>query len=365
MDKELVYRIGITLIPLIGDIKAKQLIAYCGSAEAVFKEKKQTLLKIPDIGEVTAKAIATQDVLRRAEEEVAFIDKNKITTLYYADKDYPLRLKQCDDSPVMLYYKGTANLNADRIIAIVGTRGATLYGKKMVEELTEGLKDTGALIVSGLAFGIDIAAHRAALDNGLDTVGVVAHGHDMLYPPEHTNIKNKMLEQGGMITEFLSGTIPNKENFPKRNRIIAGLSDAVVVAESKEAGGALITAEIALSYNREVIAYPGKADDASSRGCNNLIQRNKAYLAQSSADVIEYLGWKDKAVSKKAQPELFHNLNADESAIVNTLKAQGAPMHIDDIALQSNLTPGNLSAHLLNLEFAGILRSLPGKMYTL
>jgi len=365
VDNDLSYKIGITLIPLIGNIKAKQLIAYCGGAEAVFKEKKQALLKIPDIGEATADAISKQDVLKQAEAEVLFIEKNKITPLYYVDKEYPLRLKQCDDGPVMLYYRGNANLNTQRIIGIVGTRNATAYGRKMTEELVQGLKDTGALIISGLAFGIDINAHRAALDNGLDTIGVVAHGHDMLYPAEHANTAKKMLEQGGVLTEFMSNTQPNKENFPKRNRIIAGLSDAVAVIESKESGGALITAEIAFSYSREVLAYPGKADDTISRGCNNLIQRNKAYLVQSSNDVIEYLGWKDKVESKKAQPELFHDLSSEEAAIVNAIKTQGVPMYIDDIAIHSKLTPGNLSAHLLSLEFAGILKSLPGKMYSL
>jgi len=365
MDENLVYKIGITLIPMVGVIKAKQLIAYCGSAEAVFKEKKQLLLKIPEIGEVTAAAIVNQDVIKRAEQEITFIEKRNITPLYYLDKEYPLRLKQCDDSPIMLYYKGNAELNTARIIAVVGTRNATDYGRKMTEELVSGLKDTGALIISGLAYGIDISAHRAALNTGLNTIGVVAHGHDMLYPEEHANTAKKMLEQGGMVTEFLSNTIPNKENFPKRNRVIAGLSDAIVVVESKEAGGALITAEIALSYNREVIAYPGKADDTASRGCNNLIQRNKAYLAQSSKDIIEYLGWKDITSPKKVQPELFHALNEPETAIVNALRTQGAPMYIDDIAIQANLTPGNLSAHLLSLEFAGILKSMPGKMYSL
>jgi DNA processing protein len=365
MDENLKYKIGITLIPMVGDIKAKQLISYCGSAEAVFKEKKASLLKIPDIGEVTATAIVNQDILKRAEEEIKFIEKNRITCFYYLDKEYPLRLKQCNDNPIMLYYKGTADLNNARIISIVGTRMATSYGCSAAEELVKGLEETGALIVSGLAFGIDISAHRAAVKAGLDTIGVVAHGHDMLYPPEHANTAKKMVERGGILTEFLSGTIPDKQNFPKRNRIIAGLADAVVVVESKEAGGALITAEIAFSYNREVIAYPGRAEDTHSRGCNNLIQRNKAYLAQSSKDVIEYLGWKTKEAPKKVQQELFHNLNPEETAIVNVLKTGGEPMYIDDIAILSNLTPGNLSAHLLSLEFAGILKSLPGKMYTL
>jgi DNA processing protein len=365
VDKNLVYKIGINLIPLVGDITARQLISYCGSPEAVFREKKATLLKIPNIGEITAEGIVKQDVLARAEKEIAFIEKNNISTLFYLDKEYPLRLKQCEDSPVMLYYKGSAPLTANRVIAIVGTRNATPYGKKLTEELVHGLKNTGALIVSGLAFGIDIAAHRAALDAGLDTYGVVAHGLDDLYPPEHYTISQKMLNQGGIVTEFLSETIPDKQNFPKRNRVIAGLSDAVVVVESKVSGGALITAEIALSYNREVLSFPGRTDEPMSRGCNNLIQRNKAYLVQSANDVIEYLGWQEELTPDKPQPELFYDLKPEEEAIVNALKAQGAPMYIDDIAIQSKLSPGNLSSHLLSLEFAGILKSMPGKMYSL
>jgi DNA processing protein len=365
VDKNLAYNIGITLIPLVGDITAKQLISYCGSAEAVFREKKQNLLKIPGIGELTANAVINQDVISRAEQEIKFIEKNNITPIYYLDKEYPLRLKQCEDSPLMLYYKGNTALHANRVISIVGTRNASPYGKKLTEELIAGLKDTGALIVSGLAFGIDICAHRAALDVGLDTIGVVAHGLDTIYPPEHSNIANKMLEQGGLVTEFLGGTLPSRENFPKRNRIIAGLSDAVVVMESKESGGALITAEIAFSYSREVLAYPGRTNDTYSRGCNNLIQRNKAYLVQSAEDVIEYLQWKANILPKKPQVELFHDLKPEESAIIDAIKAQGAPMYIDDIAIQSKITPGNLSAHLLTLEFAGILKSLPGKMYSL
>ena len=256
MDKNLAYKIGITLIPLVGDITAKQLISYCGSAEAVFKEKKQALLKIPGIGEITAEGIVNQDVLKRAEEEIAFIEKNNITPVYYLDKEYPLRLKQCEDGPIMFYYKGNAPLHTDRVIAVVGTRSATPYGKKMTEELVQGLRETGALIVSGLAFGIDICAHRAALDAGLNTIGVVAHGLDTIYPPEHSNLANKMLDNGGIVTEFLNGTIPNRENFPKRNRIIAGLSDAVVVVESKETGGALITAEIAFLIAAKYLPTP-------------------------------------------------------------------------------------------------------------
>jgi DNA processing protein len=365
MTKELQYKIGITLIDGVGDINAKNLIAYCGSAEAVFKQKKGHLLKIPGIGENTANSIVKQDILKRADEEITFIEKNNITPLFYLDKEYPLRLKQCADSPVMLYYKGNANLNAERIIAVVGTRNITDYGRKMTEELVKGLKSSGALIVSGLAYGVDVSAHRAALAAGMPTVGVVAHGLNELYPAEHYNMAQKMLDNGGILTEFMSNTEVIPANFPKRNRVIAGLSDAVVIVESKETGGAMITAEIAFSYDREVMAFPGKTDDTCSQGCNRLIQQNKAYLIRSAADVLEYLQWQQEISHSHTQQELLLDLSAEEEVIVSTLKTHGAPMYIDDLAIQSKLTPGILSSHLLTLEFAGVLKSLPGKMYSL
>ncbi len=365
MDKDLLYKIGITFIDHVGDVTSKVLISYCGSAEAVFKEKKQNLLKIPDIGAVTAEAIVNQDILHHAEKEIAFIEKNNIRALFYLDKDYPLRLKQCNDCPVVLYYKGNADLNAERIVAMVGTRNATDYGKKMCDTIVDGLKDSGVLIVSGLAYGIDAASHKAALKFGLPTIGVVGHGLDSIYPAEHFNLAQKMLDNGGLLTDFISGTKLAPENFPKRNRIIAGLSDAVVVVESKWAGGAIITADIAFSYSREVFAVPGRSEDIYSQGCNKLIRQNKAGLIQSADDLLDSLGWKNTKKKKKPQVALFNDLKPQEEAIVKALQAQGAPMHIDDIAIQANLSPGNLSTYLLTLEFAGILRSLPGKMYSL
>lgn len=365
MNGDLPYKIGITLIPNVGDIIAKTLISYCGSVEQVFKEKKKNLLKIPGIGETIADAVVKNKVLGRAEDEIKFITKYNIQPLFYLDKEYPLRLKQCIDAPVMLYLKGNVNLNPERAIAVVGTRNATSYGKTICEELVTGLKNSGALIVSGLAFGIDITSHRAALDNGLPTVGVIAHGLDTLYPPEHYSIAKKMLDNGGLVTDFISGVLPGKENFPKRNRIIAGLADAVVIVESKVKGGAMITADIAFSYSREVLAFPGRTVDEYSQGCNRLIQQNKGYLIRTADDAIEYLGWKDKTSPKVSSPVIFPDLSREEETIVNVLKSYNEPVHIDDIAIQSKLTPGNLSAYLLNLEFSGVLKSLPGKMYTL
>jgi DNA processing protein len=365
MDTELLHKIGLTFIDHVGHVTSKVLISYCGSAEAVFKEKKQNLLKIPDIGEVTAEAIVKQDILHLAEKEIKFIQENNITPLFYLDKTYPLRLKQCPDCPVMIYYKGNASLDAERVVAVVGTRNATDYGKKMATNLVEGLKDSGVLIVSGLAFGIDAASHKAALQYGLPTVGVVGHGLDSLYPAEHHNLAKKMLDNGGLLSDFTSGTALAPENFPKRNRIIAGLSDAVVVVESKAKGGAIITADIAFSYSREVFAFPGRSDDTHSQGCNLLIRQNKAGLIQSADDLLASLGWKDTKKKKPAQAQLFSNLTPQEETIVKALQAQAAPMYIDDLAICTNLSPGNLSTYLLTLELAGFLRSLPGKLYSL
>jgi DNA processing protein len=365
MDKELLYKIGLTFIDHVGHVTSKVLISYCGSAEAVFKQKKQHLLKIPDIGEITAEAIVKQDILHLAEKEIKFMEQNNITPLFYLDKSYPLRLKQCVDCPVVLYYKGNANLDAERIVAIVGTRNATDYGKKMCNELIEGLKDSRVLIVSGLAYGIDATSHKAALKAGLPTVAVVGHGLDTIYPAEHNNLAQKMLVNGGLLSDFTSETNLAPENFPKRNRIIAGLSDAVIVMESKVTGGAMITADIAFSYSREVFAFPGRSEDIYSQGCNRLIRQNKAALIQSADDLLENLGWKDKKKKTKPQIQLFQDLKPQEETIVKVLQIQGAPMHIDDIAVQANLSHGNLSTYLLTLEFAGILKSLPGKMYSL
>lgn len=364
MNTDLKYKIGITLIPGVGNVIAKNLIAYCGSAEAVFKEKKNTLLKIPEVGEIVSESITTQNVLERAEQEIEFIEKNNITPLFFLDKKYPLRLKQCADGPIMIYYKGNADLNAQRIVAVVGTRNATTYGKKLTEELINDLQATSALIISGLAYGIDVCSHKAAVDAGLPTIGVVAHGLDKIYPAEHTNLAYRMMENGGIITEFLSGSAPDRENFPKRNRIIAGMADAVVVVESKISGGAMITADIAFSYSREVMAFPGRIEDICSQGCNKLIQQNKAYLIRNASDLTTYLGWKDEPKKAQAQRELLLDLSPEQESIVTTIRNNAGPMYIDDIAIMSKLSPGLLSSHLLTLEFSGVLKSLPGKMYT-
>lgn len=366
MSENLKHKIALTLIPNIGDILAKRLVAYCGSPQAVFEEKKASLEKIPGIGQVYANSIANQVDFNRVEEEIRFIEKNNIAPLFYLDSNYPKRLNHCEDSPVMLYYKGNADLNNPKIISIVGTREATEYGKALCEQLVKELVEHNVLIVSGLAYGIDICAHKAAINNSLPTVCTLAHGLDRIYPAIHQQTAQKMLENGGWLTDFMSGTNPDRENFPRRNRIVAGIADATIVIESKKTGGSLITADIANSYNRDVFAFPGRINDTQSEGCNNLIKQNKAALIQSAADIVYILGW-ESAKTKKNQPQqkqLFLELSHEEEVLVNALKDK-ISITIDELCFISKLPMSKVSALLLNLEFSGVVRSLPGKAYTL
>ncbi len=363
--EDLIYKLALTLIPGVGSVNGKSLVAYCGGVKAVFMEKKRALLKIPGIGEQTINAIANHNVFGRAEEELAFIEKNKITPLFYLDKEYPIRLKQCHDSPLMLYYKGTSALNAPKVVAMVGTRKATEYGRDMCRKIIEGLVEQNVLIVSGLAYGIDTWSHKAALDNKLETVGVLGHGLDRIYPFANRALADKMTESGGLLCEYMSNTMPDRENFPMRNRIIAGISDAVIVVEAGASGGALITAEIANSYNRDVFAVPGRLGDPHSEGCNKLIKINKAALIQSAKDISYLLNWVDEKDHKKiVQRQLFLDLSPDEELIVSILKEKG-DMEIDTLLLETSLMPAKAASVLLNLEFEGVIRCLPGKVYRL
>ena len=354
---------------MVGDVIAKNLIAYCGSAEAIFKAKRSELIKIPQVGEYVARFVLesqnNKEIFKRAEKEIKYIEDEKITPLFFTDAAYPNKLKHCNDAPILLFYKGNADLNKEKILAVIGTRNATEYGKKLTEKLLEDLKDQNILIVSGLAYGIDAYAHKAALTHGLDTIGVLAHGLDNLYPSVHTNMANKMLKQGGLLTEFLTETNPDRENFPKRNRIVAGMCDAVVIVESKKTGGALITAEIANSYSRDVFAFPGKAGDEFSEGCNKFIKHNKAALIESAADILYAMRW-EKTENKKPSSKQFAlpiNLSEEENKIITLLQDSPA-IHIDELCSKLQLTPGKASGLLLQLEFGNLVRSLPGKLYT-
>jgi len=362
---DLLYKIALTLIPGVGSVNGKSLVAYCGGVKAVFMEKKRALLRIPGIGEQTVNAITNHNVFERAEKECSFIEKNKITPLFYLDKAYPVRLKQCHDSPLLLYYKGTTDLNVPKIVALVGTRKATEYGRDMCRKIVEGLAEHNVLIVSGLAYGIDTWSHKAALDSNLETVAVLGHGLDRIYPYANRALAEKMTETGGLLSEYISNTLPDRENFPMRNRIIAGISDAVVVVEAGETGGALITGEIANSYNRDVFAVPGRIGDPHSEGCNRLIKINKAALIQSAKDISYLLNWNAEPAKKKTvQRQLFQNLSPDEELIVGTLKEKG-DLDIDTLLLETGILPAKAATILLNMEFEGILRCLPGKLYRL
>jgi len=365
----LLYNIGITLLPGVGSITAKNLVAYCGSADAVFSEKKSHIEKIPGVGTLLAATICNsaiqKDVLERAEKEQLFIEQKKIDPLFFTDERFPKRLKECADSPVLLYTKGHLDLNADRIVSIVGSRKATTYGKKICQQIVDAFAPYNILILSGLAYGIDICAHRSALKNNIPTVGVLAHGLDNLYPAEHYNTSKKMLENGGLVSEFMSNTKMNPEYFPRRNRIVAGIADATIVVEAVVKSGALITAEIANSYDRDVFAVPGRMDDVSSEGCNLLIKANKAMLIQSADDVIRAMNWDAEPLKpKRSQQELFASLTKEEETLVNILK-QKEKAHVDDISHTSGLAMSRTTTLLLNLEFSGVVKSLPGKVYEL
>ncbi|MBS4012580.1 MAG: DNA-processing protein DprA [Bacteroidetes bacterium] len=358
-----IYQLSLSLLPGVGGITAKKLVSYCGGVEAVFKEKKSALLKIPGIGRSLASSIVNHKVFEQAEKELEFIEKNNITTYFYLDKEYPYRLKQCIDSPVLFFMKGNADLNMSKVVSIVGTRSATDYGKAKVKEIVEGLAKYEILIVSGLAYGIDAAAHKMSLSKNIPTVGVLGHGLDMIYPPLHTKLAKQMIENGGLISDFFSGSKPDRENFPKRNRIIAGLSDAVIVAEAADRGGALITAHIANSYNRDVFAIPGRTVDPLSAGCNHIIKTHKAHMAESIQDIEYIMRWDIENSSKKPlQRQLFVELDDDEQKIIDILKANENP-EIDFIVSESGFSPSKTSALLLNLEFKGLVKPLPGKIF--
>ena len=361
----LLYQIALTLVPGIGDVLGKKLISYCGNPESIFKEPKKMLQKIPRISDKLISAIANKELLTRAEKEILFLEKYRIRPLYYQDNDYPSRLKNCLDSPIMLYYKGNAEINMHKVIGIVGTRSATDYGKEICHEIISELADSQVMIVSGLAYGIDSYAHHTAIESGLSTIGVLGHGLDRIYPFQNKGLAEKMVHHGGLLTDFISETKPDRENFPQRNRIIAGLCDAIVVVEAAKKGGALITAEIANSYNRDVFAVPGKIGDIYSDGCNFLIKINKAALIQSGEDIKYMMNWEIRKPGKISQQrKLFIEMTPEEETIVKILSDEGET-GIDELTIKSQLSMSRCSAALLNLEFEGVIKSLPGKLYSL
>ncbi|MEM7109802.1 MAG: DNA-processing protein DprA [Bacteroidota bacterium] len=363
MESNRVAQLALHFIPNIGNYLIKQLISYCGSAEGVFAASKSKLLKVPGIGEVAANAILEQQPIERADNELHKAKKDGVKILFHSDRDYPLRLKQINDAPSLLYIKGSGSLESNKVIGIVGTRNATDYGKSFTSELVAALKPHNALIVSGLAYGIDIQAHKTALRNGLNTIGVMAGGINKMYPAVHRKVAEEMQEGGAVITEQPFDSVPDAPKFPARNRIIAGLCDAVVVVEAASKGGALITANFANDYNRDVFAVPGDLNRQYSQGCNNLIKQNKAHLLTGIQDIEYIMNW-DTSEKEPKQPlwnlELFSN---EERLVVETLKGENSGIHIDKLSWATQIPVNSLASTLLALEFQGHIKSLPGKKY--
>lgn len=363
---DLIYKVALTKIPLVGAVTAKVLVSYCGGAREVFEAKKTDLLKIPNVGEAIATNILDKKVMEDAEEELRFIEDNGVRPLFYLHKDFPQRLRNLSDAPIMLYYRGPADLNSRRTIGIIGTRTPTPHGLSVCEELVEGLVPYKPLIISGLAYGIDVAAHKKSLDLGLETVAVLGHGLARIYPAQHKKVAMEMAERGGLVTEFASHVGPERENFPMRNRIVAGLCDAIIVVETALKGGSIITVQQANGYSRDVFAVPGRVKDKFSQGCNYLIKKSMAMLVESAEDVMATLRWSraDNGQSVPVQAKLFDELSDAEKLVVDTIQA-AEEIGVDELSYATKIGQGELASWLLSLEFKGIVRSLPGKRYVL
>lgn len=362
--EDLLYTLALMRIPNLGDTTAKKLIRRCGSAKEAIAEKQSNLMKIDGVGKIRVKELHNPAHLKAAESEMRFIEKNGISTCFYKDETYPERLKHCFDAPVLLFLKGRINLKHKKVISIVGTRQVTAHGLEFCQNLIEELAIFDPLIISGYAYGVDIAAHKAAFKNQLQTVACLAHGLNQIYPKVHQKYSKQMEENGGFLTDFWSTDKFDRNNFLKRNRIIAGLSEATIVIESAEKGGSLVTADIANSYDREVFAVPGRATDKFSSGCNNLIKIQQAHMLTSAADLVYILNWKTEEVAaqKPIQKQLFIDLNAEEQSLYDFLKNSGKS-ELDQIALNCHFPTFKAASVLLNMELKGVVRPLPGKLF--
>ncbi|RED48896.1 DNA-processing protein DprA [Seonamhaeicola aphaedonensis] len=364
-ENDLLYTLALQHVSNIGDITAKRLIAFCGSAEAVLKEKKQNLAKIDGIGQATLADIHNIEHLKAAEEEIVFINKNEVKVSYFTDDNYPERLKHCIDGPILLFQTGNINLKNQRVISIVGTRKITTNGMAFCENLIEQLAPYNPVVVSGFAYGTDITAHKAALKYNLQTIGCLAHGLNQIYPKVHKKYMVDVEKHGGFFSDFWSTDVFDRNNFLKRNRIIAGLSEATIVIESAEKGGSLVTADIANSYDRDVFAVPGRVTDSLSLGCNNLIKHQKAMMLSNPLDVPYILNWElEKASKPVVQKQLFVELNTEEKKIYEYLK-ENNKQQLDTIAITCNMPIFKVSSALLNMELKGVIRPLPGKLFEL
>lgn len=358
------YTIALSKVNLVGPKIAKLLISYAGGAEQVFKLSKKELLKIPGIGNRIIENLLNENHFDAAEKELKFLQRNNIKALHYLEPDYPQRCIHFEDAPLVLYYKGNTDLNHSRTVSIVGTRKPTEYGKSNCEKLITSLKAYSPLIISGLAYGIDSCAHRKSVECDIPNVGVLGHGMDRIYPAANRKLAQKMVKNGGLLSEFTSGVGPDREHFPMRNRIIASMSDVVVVIESAKKGGSIITALFANNYNKDVFAIPGRVDDEYSEGCNNLIKQNKAHLLQSAADIAYIMRWEEELDQGPIQATLLLDLDREEQLVYDFLKEENKA-HIDAISQKLKLPLSKLSTTMLNMEFKGIIKSFPGKQYGL
>lgn len=357
----------LTQLPAIGNITARKLVAACGSVEAVFKEKSTHLASIKGVSQNIVNSLKNiqSAIYDKAEKELSFIEEKQIQTYILNEENYPKRLRHCPDAPLLFFGKGNMDFNVPKVVAIVGTRNASTYGIDFTKQLISDLSDYDVLIVSGLALGIDTAAHEASIHHSQQTIAVLGHGLKTLYPASNGKLAARMLNKGGIITEFMSDTIPDATNFPMRNRIIAGLSDAIVVVEAKKEGGALITANLGFSYDRDIFAVPGRVGDTNSEGCNNLVKSNKAALITSAADILEIMRWNNDGEKRKnRQEKLFFDINEDEKQIIEVLKQENE-VNIDSLLLKINMPHARLIAVLLDLECKGYIECLPGKRYKL
>ncbi len=364
-DTELLHLLALTKVEGVGDILAKKLINHCGSAENIFKTKASKLTSIDGIGRNLIQKLKDKSVFEKAASELTYIKNNDIKVCFYQDDNYPERLKHCIDGPILLFYTGTINWNTRKIISIVGTRQITSYGTEFCKKLIEDLAPLNPIIISGFAYGVDIVAHQSAKDNNLQTIGILAHGLNQIYPKTHKKYISKMEQNGGFMTEFWSTSNPEKENFVKRNRIVAGISEATIVIESAEKGGSLITANMANDYNRDVFAVPGRTCDKLSQGCNNLIKTQRAHLLTSAADVLYILNWEIASQArndKVIQKQLFVSLDDDEQKIYDYLQQNGKQL-LDIIAIECDFPIFRISSILLNMELKGVVRPLPGKLF--
>ncbi len=367
MDQETLYRIALIQIPGIGSLYAKLLTEYFKGAKRLFNASADELIEIPGVGTVLCSALINKSVkkkaLLRAQREIEFTSQHGISILSYDNKNYPSKLKECDDGPFILYYKGVSLLNSYKVVAIVGSRKATAYGQDLTSKIVEDFKNQNILVISGLAYGIDSYAHKFSLQNGVPTVGVLGHGLDKIYPSKNREMAKNMIDHGGILSEYMSYTDLKRENFPKRNRIIAGMADATVLVEAAIKGGSLITANIANSYGRDVFAVPGRSIDKYSSGCNALIKSNRAALVESGDDILREMNWtEDIQRESKKQRNLFSHFTDEETQILKIIQHKGLSSK-EQIAVCLNKSIQKISESLFNLELNGAIKALPGNTY--